>query len=465
MNKIMYTKIKEASEGRIITRFGSTLTQISMKYMPDASIFAVVLTFIAFLLGLILTNSSAIQMVTYWYKGLWELLAFAMQMCLIIITGSAVADAPMIKKWIRKVALIPNNGKQAACIVTFVSILVSFLHWGLSLILGALLAKEMAKQLNQKGVLFEYGLIAAGAYVGQMTWQGMLSSSIGLLIATPNHFLQDKIGVIPLGEYIFNPMNIVFTVLILVFPPLFAMYLHPNEKMVTPLEVDAIKAIQIETEYKDDNFKAITVGEKLNHSRIVSLLLAVLGFSYIFYHFTMYGFSLDINMVNTIFLFFGILLHKNIAAYLSAVKAATGGVAGIIFQFPLYAGIMGMIKYSGLVSILAGAIVSISTESTFYIWTFLSAALVNFFVPSGGGQWAVQGPIAVDSALSMNADIIKTALCVGYGNTWTNMAQPFWAIALLGVTGLKAKDIMGYSMAIMILSGIIFLGCIYFIPV
>ena len=166
--------------------------------------------------------------------------------------------------------------------------------------------------------------------------------------------------------------------------------------------------------------------------------------------------ALDFNLLNAIFLFTGILLYGNIANYVAAVKDAASGVSGVIFQFPLYAGIMGIVKYSGLVMILANGIASISTKGTFYLWTFLSSSLVNMFVPSGGGQWAVQGPVAIESARLMGADLIKTALMVGYGNTWTNMAQPFWAIALLGITGLEAKHIMGYSMAIMLLSGFIF---------
>ena len=163
-------------------------------------------------------------------------------------------------------------------------------------------------------------------------------------------------------------------------------------------------------------------------------------------------------MLNAIFLFGGILLYGNIANYVAAVKDAVGGTAGVIFQFPLYAGVLGIVKYSGLVIVLAKAIAAISTSTTFYLWTFLSAALVNMFVPSGGGQWAVQGPIAIESAKLMNADLIKTSLMVAYGNTWTNMAQPFWAIALLGITGLQAKHIMGYTIAIMLLSGVIFIA-------
>lgn len=167
---------------------------------------------------------------------------------------------------------------------------------------------------------------------------------------------------------------------------------------------------------------------------------------------------MDFNLLNAIFLFGGILLYGNIANYTMAVRDAVTGTAGIIFQFPLYAGVLGIVKYSGLVMILANGIATVSTETTFYLWTFLSASVVNMFVPSGGGQWAVQGPVALESAKIMGADLVKTSLMVAYGNCWTNMAQPFWAIALLGITGLEAKDIMGYSIGIMILSGIIFIA-------
>jgi short-chain fatty acids transporter len=456
-------KIVEAENP--VMRIGSTLTRLSMKYMPDPSIFAVVLTLFSFLLGVFVAGVEPIKMVQHWYKGLWSLLTFAMQMALIIITGSAVSEAPLTKKWIQSIAGMAKTGKQAVWLVTFVSVLVSYLHWGLSLIVGALLAKELARELRIKNIPFEYGLIGAGAYVGQMTWHGMLSASIGLLIATPGHFLEGKIGIVSMYDYMFNPMNIVVTIALLIFPPLFASMVHPKPDNISPLSEDSLKAIELESSTVSEMPKDSTFGEILNHSSILAGLLGLLGMVYIVWHFATKGFSLDINLVNAIFMFIGIIMHKNIASYLKAVKAATPGVAGIIFQFPLYAGIMGMIQYSGLVDMLANLMVSISTPTTFYLWTFLSASLINMFVPSGGGQWAVQGPVAINSAMMMDANIIKTCLSVAYGNIWTNMAQPFWALALLGVTGLKARVIMGYSIAIMLMSGFIFIIGVTFLPV
>lgn len=449
-----------------ITRMGNVLLRWSLKYMPDASIFAIVLTFIAFLLGIVLAKQTPMEMIVHWKTGFWELLAFSMQMALIVITGTCVANAPAVKGIIRTLASKASTAKQAVWLVTFVSILVSFVHWGLSLVVGALLAKELARSLRMKNVPFEYGLIAAGAYVGQMTWHGMLSASIGLSIATPGHAMEDMIGIIPMSDYVLNPMNIIVTIALAILPPLFAMLLQPKERDLQPLDADAIAAIEREDLKLSKMPENPSVGDRLNYSPIIAWAIGLMGFIYVFYAFYTEGFTaLDINMLNFAFLFAGILLYGNIANYIQSVKEAVGGASGIIFQFPFYAGVLGMIKYSGLVTVLANAIVTISTQGTFYLWTFLSSSLVNMFVPSGGGQWAVQGPIAIESAQIMGADIIKTSLMVAYGNTWTNMVQPFWAIALLGITGLKARDIMGYTIAIMLLSGFIFIAAALFLPV
>ena len=453
------------SKGSFITRMGNSCLRFSLKYMPDASIFAVVLTIIALMRGITLAKQTPVQMIGHWGKGFWELLAFAMQMALIVVTGSAIANSPLVKKGIRRLASIPKSSKHAVWMVTFVSVLVSYLHWGLSLIVGALLAKEIAKQLRIKKIPFEYGLIAAGGYVGQMTWHGMLSASIGLSIATPGHILESEMGIIPMSDYMINPMNIFVTIALLILPPLAASMMHPKDKDVMPLEEDALRAIETEDVTIRKRPENPSVGDILNYSPIIAAAIGLLGLFQVVRSFAANGFSaLDINMVNFIFLFVGILLYGNIANYVRAVGAAASSTAGIIFQFPFYAGIMGMIKYSGLVAILANGIVAISTETTFYLWTFLSASVVNLFVPSGGGQWTVQGPVAIASAQMMNANMVKTCLMVAYGNTWTNMFQPFWAIALLGITGLKAKDIMGYSTAIMLCSGIIFIVA-SFLPV
>ncbi|RKJ27590.1 short-chain fatty acid transporter, partial [Butyricicoccus sp. 1XD8-22] len=176
---------------------------------------------------------------------------------------------------------------------------------------------------------------------------------------------------------------------------------------------------------------------------------------YLIYHFATKGFALDLNIVNTIFIILGIILHGTPQRFLAAAQNAIKTTTGIVFQFPFYAGIMGMMTLSGLAGVFSVWFLSISNDFTFYLFTFFSAGLVNFFVPSGGGQWAVQAPIMLEAAQTMGADFAKTAMAVAWGDAWTNMIQPFWALPALAIAGLKAKDIMGFCLFVLIFTGII----------
>ncbi|MEN3929753.1 TIGR00366 family protein [Microvirga sp. W0021] len=450
-----------------LIRMGEAFTRVSQKYMPDPTIFAIALTLIAFILALILTDSTPMGVLTGWYSGLWELLTFSMQMSVAIITGAVVADAPLAQRGIRRIAAIAKTGPQAAVLVATVTILLSYMHFGLSLVGGALLARSIAADFRRRNIPFEYGLLVACAYIGQMTWCTGFSNSVGLTIATPGHFLESEIGIISLSQYIFNPMNLTLVAGFTIILPLFVYFLHPKGRNTNQVPDYALKVLESDVpEVKSAHQTAYaTVGDRLNNSRIVCGYLGCMGLVYVVYAFTQKGFSaLDLNMLNAIFLFSGLLLQGTVANYVAAFTKSTSSAAGIIFQFPLYAGIMGIIKYSGMVSILAEGMVAISSNFTFHLYTFLSASIVNMFVPSGGGQWAVQGPIAVESTRLMGVDMLKSIMAVAYGNSWTNMCQPFWALALLGFTGLKAKDIMGYSTAIMLIGGILFGFVILFLP-
>jgi len=441
----------------MIKKLGNVLAKLSMKYLPDPFIFAVILTFIAFGLGISIAGQSSMQMVINWYKGFWSLLPFAMQMCLMVITPAALVAAPSVHKWVDAFADKPNNGKQAALYVALLSCISAMVHWGLSLIIAAIYAREVAKKLHAKGIKFSYGLLGAAAYLGQMVWHAGYSGSVQLLIATPGHFLESEIGIISITETIHTPMNLFVMFTTMIFPAIFIMKMAPKEEELEPLSPEMVAFLnnqEVEKVKMPDN---PTVGDRLNHSVIVNLLICALGVTYIVYHFMTNGFDLNLNIVNAIFLFLGMIMHKTVASYVKAISNSAKAVAGIILQFPFYAGIMGMIRHSGLVDIFAGAIVSISTVKTLPMWTFLTSSAVNLFVPSGGGQWAVQGPIAVKSAQMMGVDVIKVATAQAWGNCWSNMLQPFWAIALLGITGLKARDIIGYTCAVMLLSGVFYI--------
>ena len=167
------------------------------------------------------------------------------------------------------------------------------------------------------------------------------------------------------------------------------------------------------------------------------------------------GGKLGLNSLNMIFLMVGLLLQKNPANYLRALNEAIKSTTGIVLQFPLYAGIMGMMVSSGLAVSISEWFIGISTADTFTLFTFLSAGIVNFFVPSGGGQWAVQAPIVIPAAQALGVPLNHVAMAVAFGDAWTNMVQPFWALPLLGIVGLGIKDIMGYCTVILLWSGFV----------
>src|SRR5699024_1407771 len=198
--------------------------------------------------------------------------------------------------------------------------------------------------------------------------------------------------------------------------------------------------------------KLLTPSERMENSQIISILIGLMGLVYIVYHFMTNGFDLNINIVNFTMLFVGILLHRTPRRFLHSVGNAVKNVGGIVVQFPFYAGIMGMMVASGLSESMSLWFIQISNEFTFPLFTFISAGLVNFFVPSGGGQWAVQGPIMIPAGMEIGVDTAKTAMAVAWGDAWTNMIQPFWALPLLAIAGLKVRDIMGFCVIILIYS-------------
>ncbi|WP_242694575.1 short-chain fatty acid transporter [Pseudogracilibacillus auburnensis] len=429
-----------------ITNFFDRIVQ---RYLPDAFLFAVILTIIVFIMGIFMTGSSPIQMVEHWGTGFWDLLAFSMQMALIVVTGYVLANTPVVKTALEKTSMLAKTPGQAILLVTFVASIASLINYGFGLVVGALLALQVVKRVPS----VDYRLLVASAYSGFLLWHGGLSGSIPLLIATPDHFLQDTIGTIPVTETMFSSYNL-FIVFVLLFtlPFLNRMLMKSREGM------EIVNPVDWETSSFEDKYEEVeknerqTPSERLENSQIISMLIGLLGLAFIIYHFATNGFDLNINLVNLIMLFLGILLHRTPRRFLHSVNNAVKNVGGIIVQFPFYAGIMGMMVDSGLSEQMSLWFVSISTEFTFPLFTFISAGLVNFFVPSGGGQWAVQGPIMIPAGIEIGVDSAKTAMAVAWGDAWTNMIQPFWALPLLAIAGLKVRDIMGFCVIILIYS-------------
>ncbi|MCA1055026.1 short-chain fatty acid transporter [Rossellomorea aquimaris] len=416
------------------------------RYLPDPFLFVVILTLAVFGLGLIFTDSTSLQMVQFWGEGFWALLAFSMQMVLVLVTGYVLASSPVFKRFLGFLASFAKSPGAAIVIVTVVSMIASWINWGFGLVIGALFAKELAKRV--KGV--DYRLLIASAYSGFVVWHAGFSGSIPLSIATEGHPFQDLIGVIPTTDTIFASFNLIIVAAIFIILPITARFLMPSKEETVTVDPSVFNETAASVEAG-----AMTPAEKMENSMLLSIVIGILGIAFLFYYFVNKGFALNLDIVNFLFLFLGILFHGTPKRFLAAVQEAIKGASGIVIQFPFYAGIMGMMTASGLAAVMSEAFVSISNDVTFYFFAFLSAGIVNFFVPSGGGQWAVQAPIMLDAAQALDASVAKTAMAVAWGDAWTNLIQPFWALPALAIAGLKAKDIMGYCVFILVISGIV----------
>lgn len=434
-------------------------------YLPDPFLFAVILTFIVFVIAMPITGQGPIDMVTHWGKGAWNLLGFSMQMALVLVLGQALAIAPPFEKGLGALASIAKTPTQAIILVTVISIVANWLNWGFGLIIGAIFAKELAKKVKD----VDYPLLIAAAYSGFVIWHAGLSGSVPLTVASGAKVGELVIEKVPVTETILAPYNLIMIGIILICLPIIMAKMMPSKDKVITVDPSVFldeKQLKQE-EAEEEKHQAKTPAEKLEHSIIVTIILSMLGITWIITYFYNGG-GLDLNIVNMIFLFAGIIMHKRPINYVHAITHSAKSSAGIILQFPFYAGIMGMMVAKGPEGVsCAGAMsdffVSISTESTFPIFTFLSAGLVNLFVPSGGGQWAVQAPIMMPAGESLGVSNAITAMAIAWGDAWTNMIQPFWALPALGIAGLGARDIMGYCVVTLIFVAIVVCGGFFFL--
>lgn len=438
------TIISSATRRTLFSGFTNTLTRIFDRYLPDPLVIVILLT-VAVMLGcVVFRDNSPSDLLSYWMDGFWNLHGFAMQMVLILVAGFVMATTPLFKFLVVYIAGAARTPGRAIVTVTLISLLASWLSWGIGLVVGAVLAKELARRVP--GV--DYRLLISSAYSGFLIWHAGLSGSVPLSLATPGNFLEDRVGLIPTTLTLFSGLNIALIIAMFIFLPLTNYLLM---KTSTPIPFN-----NHEDSHKTKTTKSNTLrpAERLEHARWPALLISLIGISAVaLYTYNGGGLNLNITIFTLIFLSIG--LHKNLSSFLEQINEAVKGASGIIIQFPFYAGLMGIMAQSGLASDLAQGFVDISTEATLPLWSFLSAGLINMFIPSGGGQWAVQGPIIMEAAQALNADIPKVAMAFAWGDSWTNMLQPFWALPALAIAGLKAKDIMGYCAVILLVSGII----------
>lgn len=431
--------------------------RIMEKYLPDPYLFAALLTMVTYVLALIFTSTGPVKLIDQWAVGLWGLLVFTMQISIALVLSSAVIRSRPVERVLRWGCSFASSPSKAYWITAFLGGIGSLFSWAAGLVVSAFVAKEMAK--NVKGT--HYPLLVASGYSGFVIWHMGYTSSVGLAIATPKHFLEGLMGVIPTSQTIFAPFNIITALFLLFTIPFLMRALAPEAKDVREID-PAIFETSATTETVVDK-KYWKPSDTIEYARIVNLILGVAGLIYMFRYFSGGG-GLTMDSTNMSFLVLALLLNETPKELIKNTLEGGKSLGPIVLQFPLYGGIMGMMVSSGLAKVIAGWFAAISTPLTLPFWTLMSAGLINIFVPSGGSQWAVQGPIMVEAAKQLGADIPRVAMAVAWGDQWTNMIQPFWALPMLAIAGMKAKDVMGYCVMTLIYSGIIFALCITFLP-
>ncbi len=444
----------------MIQAIAGVSTRIVQRWLPDAFLFSIILTAIVFFSGMISQGQTPAAMVQYWGDGIWNLLTFSMQVMITLVTGHVLAQSKPVHAFLRKAAGIANTPNQAIMLMTVVGLVGCWLNWGFGLIAGAFFAREIAGRV--KGV--HYPLLVAAAYSGIVVWHAGLSGTIPLKVAMADGNSLGELmgGSIPVGDTIFSGPVMAMCAIVLVTLPLLNRLMMPPSNEIIELEDPHAMDSAVGNEQEFEGTEGRTPAEKVENSRVLALFLAGLGGWYLVSYFTGGG-KLNLNSLNLSFFVVGILCHGTPARYLHAINDAIKGTAGIVLQFPLYAGIMGMVVQSGLATAISSWFVSISTATTFPLFTFISAGLVNMFVPSGGGQWAVQAPRVIPAAQSLGVPLEQVSMAVAMGDAWTNMAQPFWALPLLAIAGLGIRDIMGYCVVALVWTGLVFgIGLTFF---
>ena len=442
-----------APSGTPLSRAMRPVNAVVEKLIPSALVFAIVLTFVTALVALLLTDSGPVEVVAGWGDGLSGLLDFITQMALILLLGHILAHTRPVRRLLEALARVPRTPMQSYLFVFLIAGLASLITWGLGLIVAALMAREVATAGRERGMDLHFPMLVASGFSGFVVWHMGYSGSAPLTAATDGSFVAEQLGeTITIVRTTFSAWNLtaIVVTLLVVGTALFLMAPRGGDR-TTPLTGDTRDAdVAVDTTVR-------TPADRVDVSRITTTALGLLLLAYLVLHFATGG-GLTLDIVNWSFLCLILLLVSSPLELIALTKNSASNVGEILLQFPLYAGILGIMTDTGLIQVVSDAFVAISTPLTFGLFAFLSAGVVNFFVPSGGGQLAVQGPVLLDAAERIGVDPSIAIMAVAYGDQWTNMIQPFWAIPLLAIAGLKMRDILGYTTVTLLASGIVFGG-------
>lgn len=420
------------------------------RLLPDPFVIAIALTALVALAALLSAPKGDFStIVTSWYGGLFGIIGFAFQMVLILVTGHALAHAPVIQLALRSLVSRLRTANQAVVATFLIAAAASWLNWGFGLVVGAILAREVAKRIH-----LDFGWLVAAAYSGWVIWASGLSSSIALSQATHGNALNivEKLTgrLLSFDETVFTSFNLVPTLVIVLVLPVVFVWLKPREDEIVAFVPGPDDGAPIAPK------PAGTFAARANQSRLASLFFALFGVAYLALIWTQKGVNLDANTVILIMLVLGVALHGHPSSYSEAMRNAAKQVGSMILQYPIYGGIMGIMDGTGLAGVISKFFVAIAKEHTLPFWTYFASLFITFLVPSGGGHWAVQGPFAIPAAVALHASIPATTMAVAMGEQVSNMMQPFWALPVVAMAGIGIQRVLGFTVVTFVVAGLIY---------
>jgi short-chain fatty acids transporter len=443
----------------LLTRAANAAAKWSARWVPNSFAIACVLTLVVFALVVTVANKNPIAAQGYWVKGFWELLELTMQLSLIVLTGYVVAVSPVVSRLLEQIASLATSPRGAVALMGLVSMGASWLHWGLGLIAGPIFLQFLVR----KHPRIDYRLAVAAGYLGSTcTWHAGLSGSAPLLMATPKNFMEAQAGLIPISTTTFSAFNLALTAIVVTVMTVAVRRLYPREAdVLTSLDVvssaPADARLDPHAHIPDDRGAAdgFSLARALENRYALNLVMGLLGISGLWTLYAEGGYRVSLNVFNFAFLFVALLLHSSPASFTQAVMRGVTYLHGIIVQFPFYAGMYGLIRYSGLAETIGRGFVSIANARTFPVIIYWYSGVLSYFIPSGGSKWAVEAPYVVSAAQALGVPIPQAILAYAWGDMSTHFLQPFWAIPLLAIARVEFKDIVGYLALLFVINFVV----------
>jgi len=434
------TAMSEEIRDRRLQKFADLMARLA----PDAISAGAMLTVVMIAVSLALRNPVT-QVMDAYYRGLWMLLPFTMQMTLIIVLSSALAATPFFRRIIAALARIPGTRNQFIALAFLACGMASYLYWGLGYALGPIITVYFATEAERKGIPVDFPFLLALTSAAQALWQFGFSASAPLLVATQGHFLQETIGLIPLSTTIWSPAAILHEVAFTVASIAAGCWLMPKKccqisefpascELAKPLEVDSAHG------------GGTSLSERLERSPVVTLTICVMMAGWLAHHFLVKRLSLDINSLNTTLLFLTFLLHRNVKQFTLAVQRGVEASWAVIVLYHLYAGVAGLIQFTSVGERAAQMAASISTATTFPFITAVAGAVFAFFIPSSGGQWTIQGFVTAKTAMAVGVSVQRGILSLSIGDHMGNLITPFWYVVVAGIARLDFRRFFGYGL-------------------